>query len=355
MKRQIQSVAFDNWCLIEEVACIWTQARRNVADEFIYNIFEMATDNVMDRLIDEKIKEKKRLMKKRQKSFRLLSAEKRTASAGDSNKRDESFLQFFLTEFDRPGDDTASKPTTGASKVPLPLGRQFSQKQISSRNLLGSLDERDNINEEEEGIGGISFVELDAYAAKHGINSDSSDDDNASKASKRSQKSLKSKKNQKSPVRQRGAVSIQLNANNAKRNVAFVPPDQHKADNAINPSVASAAKPNAISVNYPQNAPSSSVVASSAVVAALPMPMLKQNSRYLQIPPSAPSNADVEGYLKKKTYDPTDYKAKKIIEKHQSMVQQMEREERKRLALVEKVRIELILPSCFPSFSNQIP
>ncbi len=337
MKRQIKEVAFENWCLIEEVACIWTQARRNVADEFIYNVFEMATDNVMDRLIDEKIKEKKRLMKKRQKSFRLLSAEKRTLSAGDPNKRDESFLQFFLTEFDRPGDDTASKATTRDSKVPLPLGRQFSQKQISSRNLLGSLDEIDKGNGDEEGIGGISFVELDAYAANHGIHSDSSDEDNTSKTSKRSQKSLKSKKNQKSPVRQRGASS-QPNTN-AKRNVTFVPHDLNKVENVANPTVASATKSNTVNINYPQNAPSSSVVASSAVVAALPMPMLKQNSRYLQIPPSAPSNSDVEGYLKKKSYDPSDYKSKKIIEKHQSMVQQMEREERKRLAMVEKVSI----------------
>lgn len=97
LRKQAKEVAEDNWLIVTEVASILTAARREVTRDFLDTVFEIGTENVMPQLIEEE-KKRRELLKKKQ------SKKKK----GKGMKKPEDFLQFFLTEFDRNADGTAS-------------------------------------------------------------------------------------------------------------------------------------------------------------------------------------------------------------------------------------------------------
>lgn len=98
LRKQAKEVAEDNWLIVTEVASILTAARREVTRDFLDTVFEISTENVMPQLIEEEKKRREQL-KKNNKSKK---------KKGKGMKKPEDFLQFFLTEFDRNADGTAS-------------------------------------------------------------------------------------------------------------------------------------------------------------------------------------------------------------------------------------------------------
>eukprot|EP00981_Chlorochromonas_danica_P002009 scaffold413_cov176-Ochromonas_danica.AAC.5 len=99
ISKQVQSVAMENWLMVQQVACFCTAARREVAQHAVDSFLTVGMDQVVNRIVAEKQAEKPQ---KRLKTF-VKSRKFRSHSIANS------FLQFFLTEFDGHGDDESSQ------------------------------------------------------------------------------------------------------------------------------------------------------------------------------------------------------------------------------------------------------
>lgn len=99
VSKQVQSVALDNWLMVQQVACLCTAARREVAHHAVDSFLAVGMDQVVNRIVAEKQAEKP---KKRLQTF-VKSRKFRSHSIANS------FLQFFLTEFDGHGDEESSQ------------------------------------------------------------------------------------------------------------------------------------------------------------------------------------------------------------------------------------------------------
>lgn len=109
-RQQARQAAADNWHVISEVACIWTQARRRTADECVFYCLKTAQKQAVGQIL---INQAEAVERRR---FKLLKLQKRKQNLYDQQLRDnkknwyadkskhkDSNLQFFLTEFDSGG------------------------------------------------------------------------------------------------------------------------------------------------------------------------------------------------------------------------------------------------------------
>ncbi len=76
----MKRIASKNWYLIEEIACIWTQARRDVTDQFVHHVLQQGMKNAKQELLA-------RLGKRKKKNV-----------APPIKKDQSSYFAFFLTE-----------------------------------------------------------------------------------------------------------------------------------------------------------------------------------------------------------------------------------------------------------------
>lgn len=100
LPRAARQVARDNWDLVKEISCIWTEARRAVADSNVHYIMQTATMNVVKNIIAKQPTKKKppAPLLKRQSTKKM-----------PVTKQKSDYLQFFLTEFDRDEQSVAAE------------------------------------------------------------------------------------------------------------------------------------------------------------------------------------------------------------------------------------------------------
>jgi hypothetical protein len=278
LKKQAREMALENWSLISEVVCIWTEARRNVAKEFISNIFEISNHSVLPKLIKAR-KEARRAAKKEAEERRkgkgkkqgsskqLLSSSGRvksekklqkTPTKKNILKSEKSFLHFFLTEFDRNDED----------------------------KLHGDGEEN-----EEEG------EEASVYT---GRNTYYEDDDTSSLAS---------------GIDYQSTVSVE---DLEKDLTTFSKFTNNFRTALLSSSVATGGL-----------APDSS----SSNLHKGNLPNIQQSSRYLSAIPSS-----FLAVSKKKHYDLHDQRTQQLFVKHQRILQEMEMEEQRRQVALERVK-----------------
>lgn len=93
----MQRTALDNWHIVVEVASIWTQARRNTADECVYFCIKSGLQNTVSRICNEQLADDSSLSSRKKRRLRSRNIRKSLSEAEGANN---DHLQFFLTEFD---------------------------------------------------------------------------------------------------------------------------------------------------------------------------------------------------------------------------------------------------------------
>eukprot|EP01038_Epipyxis_sp_PR26KG_P013656 gene13656-18328_t len=108
-RRQVQFVAMQSWFLVQEVASIWTVARRATADEFVYHCITVAYNNVFKNIMNSKNNRSSKVNKKHKKSP--------ASSVGP-------YYQFFLTEFDGSDHNNIMEDDDSNSDTDTPLSKK---------------------------------------------------------------------------------------------------------------------------------------------------------------------------------------------------------------------------------------
>jgi hypothetical protein len=278
-------MALENWSLITEVVSIWTEARRNVAKEFLSNIFDISQQKVLPKLIKAR-KEARKTAKKeaeerrkgkgkkqgsnkhllsssnRLKSDKKLLLQKTPTAKKNILKSEKSFLQFFLTEFDRNDED----------------------------KLHGDGEEDEEESEE-----------ASTYTGRRTMNYEDDDDMN----------SLTSSVNYQSTV-----ASIEDLENDLTTFSKFT--------NNFRTALLSSGGGGGL-------APDSS--SSNLLHKGGSIPNIQQSSRYLSAIPSS-----FLSISKKKHYDLHDQRTQQLFMKHQRVLQEMEAEEQRRQIALERAK-----------------
>jgi hypothetical protein len=91
VQRIAHRLAEDSWGVVQEVACVYTVARRRVTDELLFNAITTGTKRAVQAILDSGS------------IFRPKKVRRKSARAHDRDRDKGGNAQFFLTEFDSPG------------------------------------------------------------------------------------------------------------------------------------------------------------------------------------------------------------------------------------------------------------
>ncbi len=99
---EVHLAALDSWSLVAEISCIWTLARRTVADEVVHKALQCALSNAVQEMTMSSVgSQKETKTSGSSKSQKAKIRRKSGPSAASAH------AQFFLTEFES-GDQQAS-------------------------------------------------------------------------------------------------------------------------------------------------------------------------------------------------------------------------------------------------------
>mmetsp|Transcript_31140 Transcript_31140/g.42836 ORF Transcript_31140/g.42836 Transcript_31140/m.42836 type:complete len:1326 (+) Transcript_31140:52-4029(+) len=173
LQREALIAAEESWCLICDVAALYTYARRSKADEFVYKCIRQGITNVQQ----------------------FLTANNKLSDISDESKskrkkgqlKNDDYLQFFLTEFDNNGfeisdddeSDDDSNEHNGIKDENKPLhdknpptiathSNDYVRKSIDGSKRKGSTFYRKNVTKHNTAAGPMTLLTSDTAVSKKG-------------------------------------------------------------------------------------------------------------------------------------------------------------------------------------------